>query len=118
MNVPLFSTPVSIHGMQVANRFVMAPMSVRYAAPNGEVTEKLISYYEARAAGGAGLIIVEATCVELAGKNGPNGLAVYDDSHIAGLSKLVRRVKNTVRKSPFSSCIAAAAPPLSLRVSP
>lgn len=93
MNVPLFSTPVSIHGMQVANRFVMAPMSVRYAAPNGEVTEKLISYYEARAAGGAGLIIVEASCVELAGKNGPNGLAVYDDSHISGLSKLVRRVK-------------------------
>jgi len=42
----------------------MAPMCTRLANPDGSVSPRLIEYYEARAAGGAGIIIVEYTYID------------------------------------------------------
>ena len=81
-----------IGAMELKNRFVMAPMGVRYAAPNGETTEQLLSYYEARAKGGVGLIIVETSHIEIAGRNMTGGLGIYDDSNIPGLQCLTDRI--------------------------
>ena len=81
-----------IGNLEIKNRFVMAPMGVRYAAPNGEVTEQLISYYETRAKGGVGLIIVETSHIEIAGKNMIGGLGIYSDKHILGLQCLTDRI--------------------------
>ena len=90
--IKISNTPLTINGMTLKNRFVMAPMGVNYAAPNGEVTEQLISYYEERAQGGVALVIVETAHIEVAGKNLCGGLGVYSDSHISGLKSLVERV--------------------------
>lgn len=87
----LFS-PITIHGMTVKNRLVLSPLNTSYAARNGEVTERLIRYYEERARGGTGLIIVETSCVDWEGRNSLRGLAICDDIHVHGLSKLVERV--------------------------
>jgi len=79
--------------MKLKNRLVMAPMVTNYASPAGEVTERLLDYHEERAAGGVGLIIVEATCVAF-----PSGLIFErqlradDDSFLPGLEALARRV--------------------------
>jgi len=69
----------------------MAPMGTMVATPDGKVTQRLLDYYEARAAGGAGLVIVEATLVDPAGQVVPNQLRISDDGYIPGLRELACR---------------------------
>lgn len=56
---PLF-TPFKIGKMEVKNRLVMPPMGTFYAQPNGHYEENVIDYFERRAKGGVGMIIVTA----------------------------------------------------------
>ena len=76
--------------LAVPNRIVMAPMATNYPNETGGVNEVLIDYYEARAKGGAGLIIVENCCVDHpAGKAGAVQLRLDEDRFIPGMSRLV-----------------------------
>jgi len=69
-------------------------MVTNYGSEEGFVTEQLKDYYAARARGGAGLIIVEATCVEShAGKGLVRQLLIDDDRFVPGLKDLVQVVK-------------------------
>ena len=68
---PFFS-PYHVAGLDLANRFVMAPMT-RKQSPGGIPTETVGEYYRRRAAGGMGLIITERTLVE-------HSLAAPDDT--------------------------------------
>ncbi len=70
----------------------MAPMGTNLANERGEVTERLIDHYVARAKGGAGLIVTEGTCVHASGHGYPFQLTVYDDEHIPGLARLAESV--------------------------
>ena len=87
----LFS-PIKIGSMEVKNRIVMPPMGTLFGAPDGTVTERHLNYYEARAKGGAGLIIAEVTTPNAARKYGMNTLGLFDDGLIPswrGLAKAV-----------------------------
>jgi 2,4-dienoyl-CoA reductase-like NADH-dependent reductase (Old Yellow Enzyme family)/thioredoxin reductase len=53
--------PASIGQMKLKNRIVMPPMGTDYAEAGGAVTQRMLDYYEARARGGTGLIIVEGS---------------------------------------------------------
>ncbi|MBN1614018.1 MAG: NADH:flavin oxidoreductase, partial [Deltaproteobacteria bacterium] len=77
----LFS-PTMIGKMEVRNRIVLPPMTLGYGAPDGTVTERHRDYYEARAKGGAGLIITEATAVHPDRKFGLYPLGLYNDAQI------------------------------------
>ena len=79
---------IKIKDTEIKNRLIMAPMATRFASFNGEVTERLIRYYQERAKGGVGLITVEATAVSREGIGWKNNLSVYDDRYILGLKKL------------------------------
>ncbi|MQY81311.1 MAG: hypothetical protein GH158_03620, partial [Dehalococcoidia bacterium] len=81
--------PIRIGRMELKNRVVMPPMVTRYAADDGFVTERIRDYYGARARGGAGLIIVEATYVHRQGWAFPNQLGISDDKFVTGMSELV-----------------------------
>jgi len=81
--------PFRIGRMELKNRVVMPPMVTRYASDDGFVTERTMDYYEARARGGAGLIIVEATYVHRQGWAFLNQLGISDDKFIPGMSELV-----------------------------
>jgi len=88
----LFS-PIKIGPMEVRNRIVMPPMGTRYGVADGSVTDAHIGYYEARAKGGAGLIIVEVTTPNSVRKYmGPTTLGLFDDSLIPGWSALAKAV--------------------------
>ena len=79
-----------IGGLRIPNRVVMPAMGVNLAAWDGAVTDDIIAFYEARARGGAGLIITEVTRVAPgAGISGPCQLAAYRKSDTVGLQKLV-----------------------------
>ncbi|TPQ16451.1 NADH:flavin oxidoreductase [Streptomyces sporangiiformans] len=58
----ILSRPVSLNGLTVPNRIVMAPMT-RQFSPGGIPGEDVASYYARRAAAGVGLIVTEGTYV-------------------------------------------------------
>ena len=59
----LFS-PINIGSMTLKNRIVMAPMNSRLGNSDGTSSKKMIDYYEARAKGGVGLIILPSISVD------------------------------------------------------
>jgi len=84
--------PVQIGSMKLKNRIVMPPMVTNYATAEGGVTERLKAYHAARARGGVGLIIVEASYVHPNGKGFSHQLGLYKDDLIPGLRGLVDAV--------------------------
>jgi 2,4-dienoyl-CoA reductase-like NADH-dependent reductase (Old Yellow Enzyme family)/thioredoxin reductase len=84
--------PFRIGKMQLKNRIVMAPMETQYATDEGYVSERTKNYYEARARGGAALIIVEATYIHQQGWAHNNQITIGDDKYIPGLSELVQTI--------------------------
>lgn len=84
--------PISLRGRKIRNRVVMPPMVCGYAT-EGLATNKLINYYSRQAAGGVGLLIVEATCVHLSGLSWDIHLKADHDRYLPGLKELARRVK-------------------------
>ncbi len=84
--------PGKIGKLELRNRIVMAPMVTNYCDHDGHVTERFKAYHEARAKGGVGLIIIEATYVTPSGRGFPNEVGISDDSHIKGLKELTDAV--------------------------
>lgn len=58
----ILSRPISLNGLTVPNRIVMAPMT-RMFSPSGVPGDDVRSYYARRAAAGVGLIVTEGTYV-------------------------------------------------------
>lgn len=81
------SQPIKIRGMELKNRIMMSGMVTRLAEDGGFVSQELIDYHVARAEGGTGLNMVEATSVH-APSASKTFLAITDDEHIAGFKKL------------------------------
>ena len=76
--------------MEVPNRIVFPPMGTKFGNDDGFVTERTKAYYEARAAGGAGLVIIEVTCIDFpTGRIHVGQLAISDDKYVPGLRELV-----------------------------
>jgi 2,4-dienoyl-CoA reductase-like NADH-dependent reductase (Old Yellow Enzyme family) len=67
-------------------------MATGMATEDGEVTERHITHYVARAKGGVGLVIIEHTYVSEDGKAHKGQLGLYDDKLIPGLRRLVEAV--------------------------
>lgn len=80
--------PITINGMTVKNRLVMPPMGTNFANPDHSVSEKYKRYFEARAKGGVGAIVVEYTCVHESGLSAPFQLGAFSDAHLKGMSEL------------------------------
>jgi 2,4-dienoyl-CoA reductase-like NADH-dependent reductase (Old Yellow Enzyme family)/thioredoxin reductase len=78
-----------IGDLKIKNRIVMPAMGTALASSSGEVTERLIRYYEARAKGGAGLIITEITSVDdEVGKAAPVQLSAADIRFVPMMQRL------------------------------
>ena len=95
----LFS-PIKICGMELKNRIIFPAMATHLAAVDGYVTDALIDYHAARAAGGSGLNILEATSVH-ASSAATTFLRICGDEYIAGLKKLT----DAIRAAGGKSCV-------------
>ncbi|MEH6634200.1 MAG: FAD-dependent oxidoreductase, partial [Halioglobus sp.] len=86
-------SPGRIGTLNLRNRIILAAMGSNFASADGHCTEQLIAYYEARAKGGAGLLVLEtsAACWPN-GSTMPNTLGFSRDDFIPGLTELTRRV--------------------------
>jgi 2,4-dienoyl-CoA reductase-like NADH-dependent reductase (Old Yellow Enzyme family) len=86
-------SPGRIGAVEIRNRIVMAPMGSNLAEADGYVGERITRYYEARAQGGVGLIIVGVGAIAYpAGACIPNQVAISDDAFVPGLRSLTARV--------------------------
>ena len=75
--------------MTLKNRVVMMPMGSDFAGHDGELSDEHIKYYELRARGGTGLIMVENVCVKYPeGSNGTTQLRLDKDCYIPRLFTL------------------------------
>jgi len=79
--------PTNIGQMRLKNRIVMPPMGTNYAEAGGAVSQRMLDYYEARARGGVGLIIVEGSAPSLQCAMYPPA-SIGDDKFIPGWQKL------------------------------
>jgi 2,4-dienoyl-CoA reductase-like NADH-dependent reductase (Old Yellow Enzyme family)/NADH dehydrogenase FAD-containing subunit len=84
--------PGQIGTMELKNRLVCPPMVRNWATEDGEITDRLITHYAAIAAGGTGMIIVEASYTHPTGKGFVNQVGVHDDKLIPGLKRLASAV--------------------------
>jgi 2,4-dienoyl-CoA reductase-like NADH-dependent reductase (Old Yellow Enzyme family)/thioredoxin reductase len=82
--------PMKFGIFEAKNHIFMAPIKTALATPKtGFITDEQIRYYEKRAKGGVGTIILEPIAVLPTGKEHPKQTMLNTDEHIEGLKKLV-----------------------------
>jgi len=85
--------PLTIRRMTMKNRIMMTPMGTNYGEQSGEMSFLHINYYEQRARGGTGLIMVENANVDYPlGSNGTTQLRIDHDNYLPRLFKLTETV--------------------------
>jgi len=84
-------TPFQMKGIELKNRFVMAPMTRSRATQSGNVPNDLMAtYYGQRAS--AGLIISEATQISPQGQGYANTPGIYSQAQVNGWKKITSEV--------------------------
>lgn len=94
---PLFE-PLTIRGMTIPNRIVMAPMT-RSFSPGGIPGQDVVDYYKRRGNADVGLIITEGTTVDRGGaSNDPRVPKFHGEASLNGWKNVVEAVKGTPGK--------------------
>ena len=79
--------PFRLRSVTFPNRVGVAPMC-QYSAEDGLANEWHLVHLGARAIGGAGLVISEATAVSPEGRISPQDLGLWDDAQVAALARV------------------------------
>ncbi|MEU1911001.1 NADH:flavin oxidoreductase/NADH oxidase [Streptomyces massasporeus] len=86
--------PYTLRELTIPNRVWMPPMCQYSAAPEGPETgvptDWHFAHYAARATGGTGLIIVEATAVSAQGRISPYDLGIWNDAQVEAFRRITR----------------------------
>ena len=91
--MPHLFSPLSLRGLTLRNRIVLPHMCMYTAQNDGLVTDWHLAHYSARATGGTGLLIVEATAVEPRGRISQHDLGLWDDAQIEPVARMARLVQ-------------------------
>ena len=90
---PLLASPSFIGNLELKNRMVLAAMGSNFASDDGHTSEQLNAYYEERARGGVGLIILETSAITWpAGASMPNMIGFSKDEFIPDLRSLTQSI--------------------------
>lgn len=81
-------TPITLRNLELKNRWVMSPMCM-YSCENGVANDFHFVHYASRAAGGTGLIIMEATGVVPEGRITKHCMGIWNEEQQNALSKIV-----------------------------
>jgi 2,4-dienoyl-CoA reductase-like NADH-dependent reductase (Old Yellow Enzyme family) len=86
---PGLFTPLVLRGLTLRNRVAVSPMC-QYSSDDGFANDWHLVHLGARAVGGAGLVLLEATAVVPEGRISPRDLGLWDDRHVDMLARVVR----------------------------
>lgn len=90
---PHLLSPGRIGTLELRNRILMCPMGDNQATADGYVTDQQIAYFEARAKGGAALLLVGSVGVTAPdGLSSPRQSALASEPMVAGFARLAERV--------------------------
>src|SRR5882672_7901169 len=93
MNSALFS-PISLAGLELANRIVVSPMC-QYSADDGCANDWHLMHLGMMAHSGAALVVVEATHVERHGRITHGCMGLYSDHNEAALARVVTHCRRS-----------------------
>lgn len=89
--------PITLRSLTIPNRLWMAPMCQYSAAPDGPEegapNDWHFQHLAARAAGGTGLILTEATAVRPDGRISPYDLGLWNDTQTAAFRRITAFLK-------------------------
>jgi len=91
-SAPHLFSPLTVRSVTLRNRIGVSPMC-QYSADNGVANDWHFVHYGARAVGGAGLVIVEATGVAPEGRITPGCLGLWSDEQIEPLTRIASFIK-------------------------
>jgi 2,4-dienoyl-CoA reductase-like NADH-dependent reductase (Old Yellow Enzyme family) len=80
---------LTLRGVTLRNRIGVTPMCM-YSSEDGFANDWHLVHLGSRAAGGAALVISEATAVEPAGRISPQDLGIWKDEHVEPLLPITR----------------------------
>lgn len=86
-------SPLRIGTLEIGNRMVAGPIVSNWADPDGSVNPRIIDSYIERAAGGWGVVIVEATFIRPDGNNFRHMLGLWNDRQVVGHNELAEVIK-------------------------
>ena len=89
---PNLFSPLTVRSVTLRNRIGVSPMC-QYSATDGFANDWHHVHLGARAVGGAGLVIQEATAVAPEGRITPGCLGLWSDQHIAPLARIAKFVE-------------------------
>lgn len=84
--------PSRIGGLNLANRIIISPMC-QYSAVEGRMTDWHLMHLGHLALSGAGMLTIEATAVEAAGRISASDTGLYDDASEAAMATVVDAVR-------------------------
>jgi len=84
--------PLTIKAVTLRNRIGVSPMC-QYSSAEGVASDWHLVHLGARAVGGAGLIIAEATAVAPEGRITPGDAGIWGDQHVEPLARITRFLK-------------------------
>jgi 2,4-dienoyl-CoA reductase-like NADH-dependent reductase (Old Yellow Enzyme family) len=90
--MPHLFEPFTIKGVTLRNRIGVSPMC-QYSSDDGVANDWHVVHLGARAIGGAGLVIVEATAVSPEGRITPGDAGIWSDLQIGPLARINRFMK-------------------------
>lgn len=90
--MPHLFEPLTIKAVTLRNRIGVSPMCMYYYT-DGFSNDWHLTHLGARAVGGAGLIIAEATAVEARGRITPYDLGIWSDEQVEPLARVTRFIK-------------------------
>jgi 2,4-dienoyl-CoA reductase-like NADH-dependent reductase (Old Yellow Enzyme family) len=85
--------PIKIRDITFRNRIGVSPMC-QYSYQDGFSNDWQVVHLGARAAGGVGFIIAEATAIEARGRISPNDVGIWSDDHIEPLKRVTRFIQS------------------------
>jgi 2,4-dienoyl-CoA reductase-like NADH-dependent reductase (Old Yellow Enzyme family) len=90
--MPALFDPLTVCGVTLRNRIGVSPMC-QYSYTDGFSNDWQLTHLGARAAGGAGLVLTEATAVEARGRISPDDVGIWSDAHVDPLARVTRFIK-------------------------
>ena len=90
--MPSLFDPLELRSVTLRNRIGMSPMCM-YSADDGMPGDWHIMHYVARAAGGCGLVLTEATAVEPRGRISPGDTGLWNDLQVCRWRIINRMVR-------------------------
>ena len=90
--MPSLFSPLALRDVVLRNRIAVSPMC-QYSCVDGMATDWHLVHLGARAVGGAGLVLAEATAVAPEGRISPWDLGLWSDAHAEPLARVARFVR-------------------------